>query len=199
LGRGCVKTLTLNLVDARMPPIMSFPGLFRAREIWIDDALCRAARCRRVALRQRRVAAIVIVEPPVRTCADKPGKPDFWAAAGHFNPHSYKECLLAATAPPHTCRRTVRIRRQTAVASGARHRHSPEQRMSPNSRRADLSTSTPCAGLKPEAAHSNLGCGAAHSNGLGAAHSNLGLGAAHSNLGLGAAHRNLGPSISEMG
>src|SRR5450755_4714212 len=60
-----------------MPPIMSFPGLFRAREIWIDDALCRAARCRRVALRQRRVAAIVIVEPPpVRTCADKPGKPD---------------------------------------------------------------------------------------------------------------------------
>ena len=39
-------------------------GLFRAREIWIDDALCRAARCRRVALRQRRVAAIVIVAPP---------------------------------------------------------------------------------------------------------------------------------------
>src|SRR6202011_3888555 len=52
------------LVDARMPPIMSSPELFRAREIWIDDALCRAARCRRVALRQRRVAAIVIVEPP---------------------------------------------------------------------------------------------------------------------------------------
>ena len=65
MGRGCVKTLTLNLVDARMPPIMSFPGLFRAREIGIDDALCRAARCRRVALRQRRVAAIVIVEPPL--------------------------------------------------------------------------------------------------------------------------------------
>ena len=52
------------LVDARMPPIMSVPGLFRAREIWIDDALCRAARCRRIALRQRRVAALVIVEPP---------------------------------------------------------------------------------------------------------------------------------------
>src|SRR6266849_4812709 len=51
------------LVDARVPPIMSFPGLFRAREIWIDGALCRAARCRRVALRQRRVAAFVIVEP----------------------------------------------------------------------------------------------------------------------------------------
>ena len=47
-----------------MPPI-SRAGLFRAREIWIDDALCRAARCRRGALRQRRVAAIVIVGPPL--------------------------------------------------------------------------------------------------------------------------------------
>ena len=44
-----------------MPPITR--GHFRTREIWIDDALCRAARCRRVALRQRRVAAFVIVGP----------------------------------------------------------------------------------------------------------------------------------------
>src|ERR1700704_4839226 len=49
------------LVDAAMPPITR--GLFRAREIWIDDALCRAARCRRGALRQRRVAPFVIVAP----------------------------------------------------------------------------------------------------------------------------------------
>jgi hypothetical protein len=35
----------------------------RAREIWIDDALCRAPGCRRVTLRQRRVAAFVIVGP----------------------------------------------------------------------------------------------------------------------------------------
>jgi hypothetical protein len=55
--------LSYALVDAAMPPI-SRAGLFRAREIWIDDALCRAARCRRIALRQRRVAALVIVEPP---------------------------------------------------------------------------------------------------------------------------------------
>ena len=46
-----------------MPPITR--GLFRARKIWIDDALGSAARCRRVALRQRRVAALVIVAPPV--------------------------------------------------------------------------------------------------------------------------------------
>src|SRR6267142_1675595 len=50
------------LVDATMPPITRGRG--RAREIWIDDALCRTARCRRVALRQRRVAAFVIVGPP---------------------------------------------------------------------------------------------------------------------------------------
>ena len=56
--------LSYALVDAAMPPI-SRAGLFRAREIWIDDALCRAARCRRLALRQRRVAAIVIVGPPL--------------------------------------------------------------------------------------------------------------------------------------
>jgi hypothetical protein len=53
--------LQTTLVDAAMPTITR--GLFRAREIWIDDALCRAARCRRVALRQRRVAAFVIVGP----------------------------------------------------------------------------------------------------------------------------------------
>ena len=52
----------LALVDAAMPPIARGP--LRAREIWIDDALCRAARGRRVALWQRRVAAIVIVAPP---------------------------------------------------------------------------------------------------------------------------------------
>jgi len=45
-----------------MPPITR--GLCRARKIWIDDALCRAAWRRRVALRQRRVAAFVIVYPP---------------------------------------------------------------------------------------------------------------------------------------
>src|SRR5882757_7334265 len=50
------------LVDVAMPPITR--GRFRAREIWIDDALCRAARRRRVALRQRRVAAFVIVGTP---------------------------------------------------------------------------------------------------------------------------------------
>src|SRR6266851_10372577 len=50
------------LVDAA---IMSSRGHSRARKIWIDDALGGAARCRRVALRQRRVAAFVIVGPPV--------------------------------------------------------------------------------------------------------------------------------------
>src|SRR6266851_967558 len=49
------------LVDAA---IMSSRGHSRARKIWIDDALGGgAARCRRVALRQRRVAAFVIVGP----------------------------------------------------------------------------------------------------------------------------------------
>jgi hypothetical protein len=46
-----------------MPPITR-AGLFHASKIWIDDAHGGAARCRRVALRQRRVAAIVIVGPP---------------------------------------------------------------------------------------------------------------------------------------
>lgn len=46
-----------------MPPIAR--GLFRARKKWIDDALGSAARCRRAALRQRGVAALVIVAPPV--------------------------------------------------------------------------------------------------------------------------------------
>jgi hypothetical protein len=56
------RLLRPALVDAAtMPPITR--GFFRAREIWIDDALCCAARCRRVALRQRRVAAFVIVGP----------------------------------------------------------------------------------------------------------------------------------------
>ena len=40
----------LALVDAAMPPIA--PGPKRAPEKWIDYAQCRAARCRRVALRQ---------------------------------------------------------------------------------------------------------------------------------------------------
>jgi hypothetical protein len=42
-----------------MPPITCW--LFCARKIWIDEALGGAARCRRVALRQRGVAAFVIV------------------------------------------------------------------------------------------------------------------------------------------
>ena len=41
-----------------MPPIIG--GHLRAGKIWIDDALGGAARCRRVALRRRRVAAFVI-------------------------------------------------------------------------------------------------------------------------------------------
>src|SRR5260370_8775973 len=66
-GRGAVRppvharrvfVWAKALVDAAMPPRTR--GLFHAREIWIDDALCRAARRRRVALRQRRVAAFVI-------------------------------------------------------------------------------------------------------------------------------------------
>ena len=40
--------MRFTLVDSAMPPITR--GLLRAREIWIDDALRRAARCRRVAL-----------------------------------------------------------------------------------------------------------------------------------------------------
>jgi hypothetical protein len=53
---------TIRLVDAAMPPIARGP--LRAREIWIDEALCRAARCRRLALWQRHVGAIVIVVRP---------------------------------------------------------------------------------------------------------------------------------------
>jgi hypothetical protein len=45
-----------------MPPIIG--GALRAGKIWIDDALGAAARRRRVALRQRRVAAFVIGGPP---------------------------------------------------------------------------------------------------------------------------------------
>ncbi len=55
--------LPYALVDAAMPPITR-AGLFHASKIWSDDALCCAARCRRVALRQRRVAAFVPVGPP---------------------------------------------------------------------------------------------------------------------------------------
>src|SRR5882757_7960957 len=55
--------LPYALVDAAMPPITR-AGLFHASKIWIDDALGGAARCRRVALRQRRVAAFVPVGPP---------------------------------------------------------------------------------------------------------------------------------------
>ena len=51
--------MRFTLIDPAMPLITR--ELFHAREIWIDDALCRAARCGRVALRQRRVAAFVIV------------------------------------------------------------------------------------------------------------------------------------------
>jgi hypothetical protein len=45
-----------------MPPIIG--GALCAGKIWIDDALGGAARCRCVALRQRRVAAFVIAGPP---------------------------------------------------------------------------------------------------------------------------------------
>src|SRR5438552_4550017 len=51
---------TFLLVDAA---IMSSRGQSRARKIWIDDTLGGATRCRRVALRQRRVAAFVIAGP----------------------------------------------------------------------------------------------------------------------------------------
>jgi hypothetical protein len=44
-----------------MPPISS--RHLRARKIWIDNALRRAARCRCVTLGQRRVAAFVVVGP----------------------------------------------------------------------------------------------------------------------------------------
>jgi hypothetical protein len=56
--------LSYALVDAAMPPITR-AGLFHASKIWIDDARGSAARCRRVALRQRRVAAFVIVGAPL--------------------------------------------------------------------------------------------------------------------------------------
>jgi len=55
----------IRSINAAMPRAMRPGRLLRAREIWIDDALCRAPGCRRVALRQRRVAAFVIVGPPV--------------------------------------------------------------------------------------------------------------------------------------
>src|SRR5262249_8085512 len=58
-----IYLLQAPLVEPSMMPITR--GLLRAREIWIDDTLCRAARCRRVALGQRRVAAFVIVGPAV--------------------------------------------------------------------------------------------------------------------------------------
>src|SRR5437763_16091989 len=57
-----VRPCRLALVHTAMPPVTR--RLSGVREIWVDDALCRAARCRRVALRQRRVAAFVIVGPP---------------------------------------------------------------------------------------------------------------------------------------
>jgi hypothetical protein len=58
MAYAVLRPIRFTLVDPAMPPITR--GLLRAPEIWIDDALCRAARCRRVALRQRRVAAFVI-------------------------------------------------------------------------------------------------------------------------------------------
>jgi hypothetical protein len=57
------------LVDAAMPPIISGPS--RGCKIWIDDALGGAARCRRVALRQRRVAAFVIIGPAIYMQANR--------------------------------------------------------------------------------------------------------------------------------
>jgi hypothetical protein len=53
-----------HLVDGAISPVTWSRGCLRARKIWIDDALGGAAQCRRVALRQRRVAAFVIVGPP---------------------------------------------------------------------------------------------------------------------------------------
>src|SRR5580704_7160952 len=55
---GAAADTVHSLIDAAMPPITR--GLSRAREIGIDDALGGAARCRRVALRQRRIGAFVI-------------------------------------------------------------------------------------------------------------------------------------------
>jgi hypothetical protein len=52
-----------DLVDARMPPIMSFPRQLRARKIWIDDALGSAARCRLITLRQRGIGAFDVAPP----------------------------------------------------------------------------------------------------------------------------------------
>src|SRR5882672_5546461 len=61
MAYAVLRPMRFTLVDPAMPPITH--GVLRAREIWIDDTLCRASRCRCVALRQRRVAAFVIVGP----------------------------------------------------------------------------------------------------------------------------------------
>ena len=47
----------LALVDAALPPIISFRGHSRGRRIWIDDAHGVAARCRPSALLQRGIGA----------------------------------------------------------------------------------------------------------------------------------------------
>src|SRR6267142_5579556 len=62
MAYAVLRPMRFTLVDPAMPPITQ--GVLRAREIWIDNTLRRASRCRCVALGQRRVAAFVIVVPP---------------------------------------------------------------------------------------------------------------------------------------
>src|SRR4029077_11022716 len=66
-NRASTTADTVHLVGPAIPPITRL----RAPVIWIDDALCRAARCRRVALGQRRVEAFVIADPAVHVQANR--------------------------------------------------------------------------------------------------------------------------------
>ena len=54
---------SISSIGSTVTPVAS-PRPCCARIVGIDDTLCRACRCRRVALWQRRVAAIVPVAPP---------------------------------------------------------------------------------------------------------------------------------------
>jgi hypothetical protein len=70
LGRAVAR----HLVDAAMPQMTRGP--LCTRKIWNDDALGCAARCRRVALSQRRVAGNHNSWPPAPSHAGKPDKRD---------------------------------------------------------------------------------------------------------------------------
>ena len=61
LHADCALRRDRGSVAAAIPPVT--PGLFDARK-WIAEALGGAARCRRITLRQRRVAALVIALGP---------------------------------------------------------------------------------------------------------------------------------------